>query len=210
MAEAGDPDGVRWAVPNEIPAEPRVNGMPMLGELLIESQLIASSQLEEALLQQSASGKRLGELLVELGAIDDFDLARVLATRLNLPLADLRQDAPEDQAIALVSESIARAHTAIPVRKTDEGLEVAMAVPQDAAAVQQMKDSAGIPVIRMVAPPSDIRRAIDKSYRALAGVGRHVDAFLAAEAITARTVETSDSAADAPVVQVVNLIITQG
>ena len=87
-AEAGDPDGVRWAVPDEIPATPRVSGMPMLGELLIESQLIASTQLEEALLQQSASGKRLGELLVELGAIDDFDLARVLATRLNLPLAE--------------------------------------------------------------------------------------------------------------------------
>src|SRR2546425_7015504 len=36
-AETGDPDGVRWAVPNEIAAEPRVPGMPMLGELLIES-----------------------------------------------------------------------------------------------------------------------------------------------------------------------------
>src|SRR5206468_10178848 len=105
---------------------------PKLGELLVESQLIASSQLEEALLQQSASGKRLGELLVELGAIDDFDLARVLGTRLELPLADLRQNAPEDDAIALVSESIARAHLAIPVRKTDDGLQVAMAFPQDA------------------------------------------------------------------------------
>ncbi|TMK18531.1 MAG: pilus assembly protein PilB, partial [Actinobacteria bacterium] len=96
-------------MPNEIPAEPRVDGMPMLGELLIESQLIASTQLEEALLQQSASGKRLGELLVELGAIDDFDLARVLATRLNLPMADLRQSTPDDDAIALVPESMARA-----------------------------------------------------------------------------------------------------
>jgi type IV pilus assembly protein PilB len=183
---------------------------PQLGELLVESQLITASQLEEALLQQSASGKRLGELLVEQGAIDDFDLARVLANHLGLPLADLRQNTPEDDAIGLVSESIARAHVSIPIRKTDQGLEIAMAVPQDDAAVQQMKDAAGVPVIRMLAPPSDIRRAIDKSYRALAGVGRHVDAFLAAEAITARTVDTSDAAADAPVVQVVNLIITQG
>ena len=65
-------------------------------------------------------------------------------------------------------------------------------------------------VVPMIAPPSDIRRAIDKSYRALAGVSRHVDAFLAAEAITARTVTESDAGIDAPVVQVVNLIITQG
>ena len=118
-AETGDPDGVRWATPNPIPADPilaapGVVAMPMLGELLIESQLIASTQLEEALLQQSASGKRLGELLVELGAIDDFDLARVLATRLNLPLADLRQSTPDDDAIALVPESMARATVAIP------------------------------------------------------------------------------------------------
>ena len=76
--------------------------------------------------------------------------------------------------------------------------------------MQTLADAAGTNVIRMVAPPSDIRRAIDKSYRALAGVGRHVDAFLAAEAITARTVEESDAGGDAPVVQVVNLIVTQG
>jgi type IV pilus assembly protein PilB len=173
----------------------------MLGELLIESQLIASSQLDEALLQQSASGKRLGELLVELGAIDDFDLARVLATRLNLPLADLRQSTPEDDAIALVPEAMARANVAIPVRRTDDGLQVAMAFPQDTAAVDQMRGSAGVAVVPMIAPPSDIRRAIDKSYRALAGVCRHVDAFLAAEAITARTVTESDAGIDAPVVR---------
>jgi type IV pilus assembly protein PilB len=44
----------------------------------------------------------------------------------------------------------------------------------------------------------------------LAGVGRHVDAFLAAEAISVRTVEESATAEDAPVVQVVNLIVQQG
>ena len=152
----------------------------------------------------------MGELLVELGAIDDFDLARVLSSRLGLPLADLRKDTPEDDAIALIPESLARAHVAIPVRKTEIGLQMAMADPQDDAAVQTLADAAGTSVIRMVAPPSDIRRAIDKSYRALAGVGRHVDAFLAAEAITARTVEESDAGGDAPVVQVVNLIVTQG
>ena len=210
-AGTGDPEGVRWAIPSPPPpAVPSAAGIPMLGELLIESQLIASSQLDEALLQQSASGKRLGELLVELGAIDDFDLARVLATRLNLPLADLRQSTPEDDAIALVPEAMARANVAIPVRRTDDGLQIAMAFPQDAAAVEQMRGSAGVAVVPMIAPPSDIRRAIDKSYRALAGVSRHVDAFLAAEAITARTVTESDAGIDAPVVQVVNLIITQG
>jgi type IV pilus assembly protein PilB len=192
-----------------IPDEERRDAL-RLGELLLESELVTTSRLEEALLQQSASGKRLGELLVELGAIDDFDLARVLSGRLGLPLADLRKDVPEEGAIALISESLARAHVAIPVRISDAGLQMAMADPQDDIATKELADAAGMPVIRMIAPPSDIRRAIDKSYRALAGVGRHVDAFLAAEAISARAVEESDTAADAPVVQVVNLIVQQG
>ena len=181
-----------------------------LGELLIESDLVTASRLDEALLQQSASGKRLGELLVELGAIDDFDLARVLSGRLGVPLADLRKDTPDEGAIALIPESLARSHVAIPVRKSDAGVRIAMADPLNDVAVKELSDAAGMSVIPMIAPPSDIRRAIDKSYRALAGVGRHVDAFLAAEAISVRTVEASDTAEDAPVVQVVNLIVQQG
>ena len=122
LAIKGSIEGSQPTVASVDPVEDVASGgVPRLGELLIESQLIASSQLDEALLQQSASGKRLGELLVELGAIDDFDLARVLATRLNLPLADLRQSTPEDDAIALVPEAMARANVAIPVRRTDEG-----------------------------------------------------------------------------------------
>jgi type IV pilus assembly protein PilB len=211
LAIKGSTEGSQPTVASVDPVEDVASGgVPRLGELLVESQLVSSSRLDEALLQQAASGKRLGELLVELGAIDDFDLARVLASRLDLPIADLRKDTPEDDAIALIPESLARAHVAIPVRKTEIGLQMAMADPQDDAAVQILADAAGTNVIRMVAPPSDIRRAIDKSYRALAGVGRHVDAFLAAEAITARTVEESDAGGDAPVVQVVNLIVTQG
>ena len=211
LAIKGSIEGSQPTVASVDPVEDVASGgVPRLGELLVESQLVSSSRLDEALLQQAASGKRLGELLVELGAIDDFDLARVLSSRLDLALADLRKDTPEDDAIALIPESLARAHVAIPVRKTEIGLQMAMADPQDDAAVQTLADAAGTSVIRMVAPPSDIRRAIDKSYRALAGVGRHVDAFLAAEAITARTVEESDAGGDAPVVQVVNLIVTQG
>ena len=211
LAIKGSIEGSQPTVASVDPVEDVASGgVPRLGELLVESQLVSSSRLDEALLQQAASGKRLGELLVELGAIDDFDLARVLSSRLGFALADLRKDTPEDDAIALIPESLARAHVAIPVRKTEIGLQMAMADPQDDAAVQTLADAAGTSVIRMVAPPSDIRRAIDKSYRALAGVGRHVDAFLAAEAITARTVEESDAGGDAPVVQVVNLIVTQG
>ena len=41
-----------------------------LGELLVSAQLVSNDQLAQALLQQSTSGKRIGSVLVELGAGD--------------------------------------------------------------------------------------------------------------------------------------------
>jgi len=125
-----------WARPAEPVDEQQLNGerkAGRLGDLLVERELITQSQLGEALLQQPASGKALGSLLVELGALDELALVRVLAEQLGVPLADLRKEALEETAIAILPESIARAHTAIPIRRTDTGLEVAMTDPLDQA-----------------------------------------------------------------------------
>ena len=185
-------------------------GKPRLGDLLVERNLVTQSQLSEALLQQEASGKRLGSLLIELGAVDELECTRVLAEQLDLPLADLRQDAPDDDAISVLPEAIARSSAAIPVRRTDAGLSVAMADPNDAEAVARIKEASGLDVVALLAPPSDILRAIERAYRALVGVERHVEAFLATEALTSRVSQASETPEAAPVIQVVNLIITQG
>ena len=198
-----DPERVA-ARTEEAPTEPR------LGDLLLERNLVTQSQLSEALLQQSVSGKRLGSLLVDLGAIDELECTRLLSDQLGIPFADLRQEAPEDDAISKVPEAIARSNTAIPLRLGDDGLAVAMAEPNDAAAIGQIEEAAGIHVVPILAPPSDIRRAIDRAYRALVGVERHVEAFLATEALTSRASHTAEAPEAAPVIQVVNLIITQG
>jgi len=58
----------------------RPEGWQPLGELLVARQAVTTTQLNEALLQQSASGKRVGALLVELGALDELELARCWPT----------------------------------------------------------------------------------------------------------------------------------
>src|SRR5207302_6128211 len=56
------------------------------GELLVRKQLVSRGAIMEALLQQTGTGKRLGNLLVDAGAITDRQLAETLAEQLNLPL----------------------------------------------------------------------------------------------------------------------------
>jgi type IV pilus assembly protein PilB len=210
------PDG---PAPAELPVAPNGSGpLPepppavergQLGQLLVDRNLISPSQLAEALLQQSASGKRLGGLLVELGALQESELASALSEQLGLPYADLRKIVPQEPAIALVPESIARSHSLIPIRTTDAGLEVAMADPMDREGIERVAEAAGLAVVAVVAPASDIQRAIDRSYRALSAIERHVEAFLQTEALTADTLAEREAADIAPVVQVLNLIITQ-
>jgi type IV pilus assembly protein PilB len=195
------------AVAQPIPDRP-ANWQP-LGELLIARRVVSTSQLNEALLQQSASGKRIGSLLVELGALDELDLAEVLADQLGLALVDLSEETPEPDAVTAVPESIARSHHCIPMMKTDETLVVAVADPTQDLLTLLTRET-GLDITLVVAPISDIQRAIDTSYRSLTGIDDFVAEFQKTVVSHKGPALTSESATDdAPVVQVVNKIITQ-
>jgi type IV pilus assembly protein PilB len=184
-------------------------GWTPLGELLVLRQAVSTTQLNEALLQQSASGKRVGALLVELGALDEQLLAEVLAEQLSLDVIDLGQVSPTAEAIALLPESIARSHSAMPVEVVDGILEVAVADPtQELLALLQRESKRDVTLL--VAPLSSIRRAIDTSYRSLTGIDEFVTEFQKTSVSRRGPALTSESQTDdAPVVQVVNKIITQ-
>src|SRR5687768_1623071 len=92
------------------------HGGQRLGELLVARNFVTKTQLIEALLQQSASGKRIGALLVELGALDERDLAQLLSEQLGIPVVDLRVDVPDPAAVKLLPETVARNVNAVPLK----------------------------------------------------------------------------------------------
>jgi type IV pilus assembly protein PilB len=193
------------------PAErPPVRKGTRLGERLVDRGIITSRQLSEALLQQPASGKRLGALLVELAILDERTLALVLAEQADLQVADLRKIKPDAEALKLLPEALARSLVVIPLARTASGLDIAVSDPNPEIAAELARLT-GCSVTLLVAPPSEIRRSIDGFYRALVGVAMEVKAFQATE--RSRKAESSLQQAvteDAPVVKVVNLIVTQG
>jgi type IV pilus assembly protein PilB len=182
-----------------------------LGELLIRKKAISSAQLVEALVQQDASGKKVGSLLVEVGALDERTLANVLAEQLDLEVIDLRKEAPQENALSAIPEHIARGLVAIPVHRQPNVVDIAVADPSPEVQ-QELEKAAGMKVRLLMAPSSDIRRAIDNSYRILGGVQTHIEAFEATAATRKQESQLEHVAASegAPVVQVVNLLITQG
>jgi type IV pilus assembly protein PilB len=123
---------------------------------------------------------------------------------------DLRILTPEPAATTLLSEAAARELLAIPLSVSGESVLVAAAEPT-VTKVARLREAIGRPLIVRQAPEEDILLAIGNSYRALAGIGSRVKEFEARDSLRkdagrADSVSAND---DAPVVQVVQLIITQ-
>jgi type IV pilus assembly protein PilB len=191
---------------------PMGRGGRRIGELLVERQLVTSAQVDKALqLQGQGSGQRLGEILVGLGVLGERELVDPLSQLFDIPMADLRSQNPDPAALALLPEQVARAHLALPVSVNDGSLHVAVAEPTDELR-RQLAQASGREIVLMMAPVTDVRRAIDSCYGALGGVDQLVQAFVTVESSRKRGSDLSQpdfTAEDAPVVQVVNRILTQ-
>ena len=85
-----------------------------IGELLLDRGAITREQLEQALTAQKESRQRLGTTLVQMGAISEILLAEVLAQSLGLPTVDLSQLPVDWSAVHLLRTSFCERHELFP------------------------------------------------------------------------------------------------
>jgi hypothetical protein len=104
-----------------------------LGELLARAGLVAPNELYAALASARASGRRLGDLLVEQGLVSERDLAIVVAQQEGLDFVDLGKHDLDEQAVGLLSEATSRRHRAIAFLAGGGATIVAVADPTDGA-----------------------------------------------------------------------------
>ena len=183
-----------------------------LVDLLLRRGLANESQIAQGRVHQEQSGERLGEILVDMGVLGERDLAGAWGEVYGLPVADLRRDNPDPAAIALVPEEVSRRLFAVPMHVDGETAHFAVADRPGDELRAVLVETTGLSVDFALAPPSDIRWAIDSSYRAIGGVDRLVRAFEAVEDARKRTEAAAAGEVvsdDAPVVQVVARILTQ-
>ncbi|MGO8723423.1 MAG: GspE/PulE family protein [Acidimicrobiales bacterium] len=185
-----------------------------LQKVLLERNLVAEDQMGQALASDPPSGSDLGDVLVSMRILDEHDLISARAELYGMEVADLRQTTPEQQALDLIPDSMAREHFVIPMVLDEVGLHVAMADQPSPELLSLLGDTSGTAIRPMLAPLPEIRRAIENNYRAIGGLDHLVEAFEAVEGTRRRSVDTSILTPDAvdddaPVVQVVGRILTQ-
>jgi type IV pilus assembly protein PilB len=138
-----------------------------LGALLIRDKLVSKSDLEAVLVrqrisgEQSISGRRLGELLVERGLIGPTQLTRLLAEQYELPFVELDGSEVDLEAAMLLTEELARRLSALPISQFPDGsVLVAVADPMSAHFSDELRSAIGAPVRFAVAAPEKIDAAI--------------------------------------------------
>jgi hypothetical protein len=86
-----------------------------LGQLLLERGLIDEEQLEKALSYHRQWNQRLGSALVSQGAIAEGTLTRVLAESLSIPMVDLAKVSEDKEALALLKAEVCERYEVFPI-----------------------------------------------------------------------------------------------
>ena len=190
------------------------------GEFLVESGLITEADLTRALSEQRSRRGKLGEMVVALGLATELDITQALSLQLGIPLIDLKNTPVEPQAIELIQEKVARRHYIVPVAIDQKELHLAMADPLSFEAFEDVRFASGYTIRPFLAPRSDITWAIDQHYHlgtSLSTIVKDIADERMVEVVhkEAGEPESADlddlrkKSAAAPVIRMVNLIISE-
>ena len=185
-----------------------------LGELLVRNKLIDEKQLAKALEEQKASGGRLGASLTKLGFLKEEDLAAFLSRQYGVPSINLNEFEIDENVIKLIPAEVVQKYQLIPVNRAGSTLIVAMADPSNIFAIDDIKFMTGYNVEVVVTSEGSIKTAIDKYYDQTAsfddvmGDLDDIDLEVIDEDDEIDSGELAKASEDAPVVKLVNLILT--
>ena len=190
-------------------------GAVRLGDMLVKATLITREQLNQALQQQQSAGGRIGTNLVKLGFISEDDITSFLSRQYGVPSINLSHFEIDGGVIKLIPAEIAQKHQVIPINRTGNILTVAMADPSNIFAIDDVKFMTGFKVEPVVAAETSIKNAINKYYDSAGMVEDIMKTFddkdveaLKDDEDAVNAAELGKAAEDAPVVKLVNLILT--
>jgi type IV pilus assembly protein PilB len=190
-----------------------------LGELLTKASLITQDQLKEALKSQKTSGGKLGETLIKLGFVSEEDITECLSQQFGVPSINLSHFEIDGNVIKLIPAEVARKYNILPVNKTGATITIAMADPTNVFAMDDIKFMTGYNVEPVVASELGIKAAIDNYYGSASSLelkkvmedlqqSESSDLEVLEEDEALDVAALAEGAEEAPVVKLVNLILT--
>ncbi|WJY28170.1 GspE/PulE family protein [Sporosarcina trichiuri] len=173
-----------------------------LGDLLVESGLITTTQLDTALAEKPRD-QRLGDALLSRGFITEQQLIEVLEFQLGIPHINLFRYPFDPKLFNIVPKEFAKRNLLVPLKTDGDRLFVAMSDPMDYLTVEDLRLSTGFHIETAIASKDDILRTISKYY----DNESFEDIFIDQPEETATQQQQELTDLDSPVVRLVNQLM---
>jgi type IV pilus assembly protein PilB len=129
-----------------------------IGDILVNKKLITRKQLDETLIMQKETGKKLGEILVSKGFINEQTLVELISFQRGYDTVNLSsiQDSIDQSVANLISKDFAFKRKVFPFKLIGSTLHVAMTDPRDINAIDEIRLLTGYNVKPFIATRKDI------------------------------------------------------
>ena len=194
--------------PAPVPDGTADHTVDFLAERLVADGHCEARAIERARRVAGQAGQRLDHVLIQLGLVTERGLAETYAGLLNLPIASPARYPGEAPLLAeCLPQRFLRQARSLPVAFDDDTVALATADPLDPFTAAAVAAATGRRVALEVAVPIELEAALDRLYPSDdAGAGPDAAADVPLEADTERL---KDLASEAPVIRLVNQILTR-
>jgi type IV pilus assembly protein PilB len=135
-----------------------------LGQILIDKHLLLPEQLDIALSRQKESGKRIGQVLVDMSYATAGDIIMAFSEQSGVPHVWLRRGLVDARVIDLIPPEMAGSHGIIPMFKVYSVLTLGMADSSDTETIDRIEKLTGLNVQPVQCRREDIETAIEDYY----------------------------------------------
>ncbi len=136
-----------------------------LGQILTDLGLIDEDQLEEMLAEQEArGGELLGRVGASLGFFSDEQLGEALAEQWNTVFVTLYDKQITHSLVDIISKTMAEMYRVVPLELNDNRLTIATADPQKIQIADELRVFLGYEIHVVVATDAEIDKAIEQFY----------------------------------------------
>lgn len=186
-----------------------MTGRKRLGDILIERGLLDEHQLQQALEDQRTSGDKLGDILVRLGFITAEKMADALSVHLGYPRVDLARQYIAPEVVELVSDAFLKTHEILPLEVENNILTVAMTDPLNIFVIDELQRITGMSIQPMIATAGEIQTALSRAQDIASTARKVFDEYADPEQDESPREEEDQHLGDAPGVRLANMILEQ-
>ena len=185
----------------------------LIGRILLERQLIAPAELQNALALQRERQDKIGRILLDLGYLSEKDLMAALSAQHRTSLVTAREFPPVPLMVDKLSPKFLRQFNILPLDQAEGVLTVAAADPSDRDTLESLRMFTDLEIRVRLGQEAEIAESIERLYGGSDDWAKDVqesdEGLREAEGLAEDIEHLRDMASGVPVIRLVNQMISR-